>query len=152
MNPCATNAPKRTPPFRQLNFRRRKTIGSTYTQRTTTGGVNSGRTSQLSTPCGGSSSSFRMAGHDPIIKLPEFKREVSEDPKKYLFIYEKIWEEKQIIDEDNKVAQLAITLRDHTLEWYMSLSTNNPPGTTRTIADIKKLMINEFQKPSSEDQ
>jgi hypothetical protein len=34
----------------------------------------------------------------------------------------------------------------------MSLATNNPPGTTRTIADIKKLLINEFQKPSSEDQ
>jgi hypothetical protein len=34
----------------------------------------------------------------------------------------------------------------------MSLATNNPPGTTETIADIKKLLINEFQKPSSEDQ
>jgi hypothetical protein len=69
-----------------------------------------------------------------------------------LFICEKIWEEKQITDEDTKLAQLEITLRDHTLDWYMSLATNNPPGTTRTIADIKKLLINEFQKPSSEDQ
>jgi hypothetical protein len=34
----------------------------------------------------------------------------------------------------------------------MSLATNNPPGTTRMIVDIKKLLINEFQKPSSEDQ
>jgi hypothetical protein len=34
----------------------------------------------------------------------------------------------------------------------MSLATKNPPGTTRTIADIKKLLIIEFQKPSSEDQ
>jgi hypothetical protein len=59
---------------------------------------------------------------------------------------------KQITDEDTKLAQLAITLRDHALDWYMSLATNNPPGTTRTIADIKKLLINEFQKPSSEDQ
>jgi hypothetical protein len=33
----------------------------------------------------------------------------------------------------------------------MSLATNNPPRTTRTIADIKKPLINEFQKPSSED-
>jgi hypothetical protein len=34
----------------------------------------------------------------------------------------------------------------------MILVANSPPGTTRTIGDIKKLLINEFQKPSSEDQ
>jgi hypothetical protein len=34
----------------------------------------------------------------------------------------------------------------------MSLATNNPPETTRMIADIKKFLINEFQKPSSEDR
>jgi hypothetical protein len=69
-----------------------------------------------------------------------------------LFIYENIWEEKQITDEDTKLAQLAITLRDRTLDWYMILSTKNTVVTTEIIADIKKLMINEFQKPSSEDQ
>jgi tellurite resistance-related uncharacterized protein len=69
-----------------------------------------------------------------------------------LFICEKIWEEKQIIDEDTKLTQLAITLRDHTLDLYRSLATNNPPGTTITIAAIKKLLINKFQNPSFEDQ
>jgi hypothetical protein len=34
----------------------------------------------------------------------------------------------------------------------MSLAVNSPPGVTRTIADVKKLLINEFQNPSSEDQ
>ena len=34
----------------------------------------------------------------------------------------------------------------------MSLDTNNAPRMTRTLVDIKKLLINEFQKPSSEDQ
>jgi hypothetical protein len=34
----------------------------------------------------------------------------------------------------------------------MSLDTNSSPGMMRTLADIKKLLINEFQKPSSEDQ
>jgi hypothetical protein len=43
-------------------------------------------------------------------------------------------------------------LRDHALDCYMILAINSPPGTTRTIADVKKLLINEFQKPSSEDQ
>jgi hypothetical protein len=33
----------------------------------------------------------------------------------------------------------------------MILVVNNPPGTTRMIADIKNLLINEFQNPSSKD-
>jgi hypothetical protein len=48
--------------------------------------------------------------------------------------------------------QIDIKLRDHTLDWYMSLAAKNPPGTTKMIVDIKKLLINEFHKPSSEDQ
>jgi len=92
-----------------------------------------------------------MAGHDPTIRLLEIKGEVSEDLEKHLFIYEKIWEEKQIIDKDTKLAQISIALRDHALDWYMSLDTNNPPRTTRMIVDIKKLLINEFHKTSLED-
>jgi hypothetical protein len=61
-----------------------------------------------------------------------------------LFICENIWEEKKIIDEDTKIAQLAIMLRDCALDWYMSLAVNSPPGKTRTIADVKKLLINKF--------
>jgi len=95
---------------------------------------------------------FSMAGHDPTIRLPKFKGEALKDPEKHLFVYEKIWEEKHITDEDTKFVQLVITLRDRALDWYMSLATNNPPGTTITIADIKKLLINEFQKPSLEDK
>jgi hypothetical protein len=144
INPCMNNTPKRKPSFRQPYFRRRKTTGSTSTQGTTTRGSISGSIIQVSTLCGGSSSTFRMAGHDPTIRLPEFKGEASKDPKKHLFIYEKIWEEKYITDEDTKIAQLSITLRDHALDWYMILATKNPPGTTRTIVDIKKLLINEF--------
>ena len=48
--------------------------------------------------------------------------------------------------------QLAIRLRDQALDWYMSLDMNNVPRTTRTLDDIKKLLINEFQKPSSKYQ
>jgi hypothetical protein len=59
---------------------------------------------------------------------------------------------KQITDEDTKVAQLEITFRDRALDWYMGLSTNNPMGTPTTVADVKRQLINEFQKPSSEDQ
>jgi hypothetical protein len=86
------------------------------------------------------------------MRLPELKGEVSEDPKKHLFICEKILEEKHITDEETKLSQLSITLRDRALDWYMILVANSLPGTTRMIGDIKKLMINEFQNPSSEDQ
>jgi hypothetical protein len=34
----------------------------------------------------------------------------------------------------------------------MSLDANSAPGTTRTLEYIKKLLINKFQNPSSEDQ
>jgi hypothetical protein len=94
INPCATNTPRRTPPFRQSNFRRRNIAGSTSIQRKTTRGTNSGRISQVYTLFEGSMSTFMMEGHDPTIRLPEFKGEASEDPKKNLFISEKIWEEK----------------------------------------------------------
>jgi hypothetical protein len=90
INPCATNTPKRTPPFRQSKFEGSQTIGSTSTQGETIGGAISCNTSQVSTLRRGSSSTFKMAGHDPTIKLPKFKGEVSEDPKKHLFICEKI--------------------------------------------------------------
>jgi hypothetical protein len=73
INPCVTNTSKRTPPFRKPKFGRSQTTGSTSTQGTTTRGTSSSRTSQVSTSCRGSSSTFRMAGHDPTIKLPEFK-------------------------------------------------------------------------------
>jgi hypothetical protein len=93
-----------------------------------------------------------MVGHDPTIRLPELKGEVSEDLDEHLFICEKIWEVKQITNEDTKIAQLPIMLRYRALDWYMSLATNSPLGTTKTIREIKKLLRNEFQKPSSEDQ
>jgi hypothetical protein len=128
------------------------TAGSTSPQGATTGGASLGNNSQVSTLHGGGSSSvFRMAGHDPTIRLPEFRGEATEDPEKHLFICAKIWEAKQITDEDTKLAQLAITLRYNALDWYMSLETNNALGMTRTLIDIKKLLINEFEKPSLED-
>jgi hypothetical protein len=66
-----------------------------------------------------------------------------------LFICAKIWEEKKIIDEDTKLSQLVIMLRDCALDWYMSLDINNAPGMTRTLKDVKKLLINDFEKPRS---
>jgi hypothetical protein len=104
INPCATNTPIGTSTFRQPSFERRRTIGSTSTQGTTTGGASLGSISQVSTPRRGSSSTFNMAGHDPTIRLIEFKGEASEDPEKHMFISKNIWEAKQIKDKDTKLA------------------------------------------------
>jgi hypothetical protein len=90
INPCATNTPKRTPSFRKPKFRSIQIAGSTSTQGTTTGGAISGNTSQVSTPRGGSSSTFGMTGHNPTIRLLEFRGEEAEDPEKHLFICTKI--------------------------------------------------------------
>jgi hypothetical protein len=128
INPCVINAPRRTPPLRQPNFRRRKTSGSKSTQGTTTGGTSSRSIIQVSTSCRGSSSTFRMAGHDPTIRLPEFKAEASEDPEKHFFICEKIWEAKQITDEDSKLTQLSITLRDRALDCLHDFSCKQSVG------------------------
>jgi hypothetical protein len=153
ITPCETNTPERTPPFIQPNFNGRKKTRSAPNQGAATGGDISRSSSQVSTLCRGHSSSpLKMTGHDPTIRLPEFKGEASNDPKKHLFICEKIWEAKKIVDGDIKLAQLSITLRDRALDWYMSLAVNSPPGTTRMIADVKKILINEFHKPISEDQ
>jgi hypothetical protein len=152
INPCATTTPKITPPFRQLNFWRRKTTRSTSTKGKIARGSNLESISQVSTPHGGNNSTFRMVGHDPTIRLLEFRGEATEDPEKHFLIFENIWEEKHITDEDTKIVQLAITLRDCTLEWYMSLDLNNAHGMTRKLTDINKRLINEFQKPILEDQ
>ena len=91
INPCATNTPKRTPPFRQPKFEGSPTVGSTYTQGETTGGASLGKLSQVSTLCGGGSSSvFGMVGHNLTIRLPKFRGEVAEDPEKHMFICTKI--------------------------------------------------------------
>jgi hypothetical protein len=143
INPCATNTPRRKPQFRQPKFKGSLTARSTSTQSETPRGSSSDNLSQVSTLRRGRSSLvFGMVGHDPSIKLLEFRGEAAEDPEKHLFICAKIWEVKKIIDEDTKLMQLVITLRDQALDWYMILDINNVPGMTRTLDDIKKLLIN----------
>jgi hypothetical protein len=117
INPCVTNTPKRTSSFRQPKFGGSPIERSTSTTGETTGGASSGSTGQVSTLRGrGRNSVFRMAGHHPMIRLPEFRGEAAEDLEKHLFICANILEEKQITDEDTKLAQLAITLRYHALD------------------------------------
>jgi hypothetical protein len=111
--PCATNTLERTPTFKQLHFSGRGATRQWSNQGKPTRGEILGSNNQLSTQRGGSSSSqFKMAGQYPTIRLPGFRGEALEDPKKHLFICE----EKQITNEDTKLTQLDITLRDRALD------------------------------------
>jgi hypothetical protein len=87
-----------------------------------------------------------------MIILPKLWGETSEEPENNLFIYDKIWEEKKITDEDTKLPQLEITLRYCALDWYMKLDVNSAQGIPKTIVDMKKILVNKFQNPSLEDQ
>jgi hypothetical protein len=49
------------------------------------------------------------------------------------------------------VAQLEITFRDRALDWYMGLTVNITQGAPKIIPDVKKALINELHRPSSED-
>jgi hypothetical protein len=100
-----TSTPKRTPPFRKMNFSGRKTTENTSKKGAATEGSSSRSNSQVYTPRGGiSSTQFNMAGHDPMIRLPEFRGEASEDSEKHIFICENIWKEKHMKDQDTKLA------------------------------------------------
>jgi hypothetical protein len=95
INLCENNTPKRTSLFRQPKFGGSLIARNTSTIGATTGGSSSGNTIQVSTPCsGGSNLVFRIAGHDPTIRLPGFRGEATKDSKKIFFICAKIWEEK----------------------------------------------------------
>jgi hypothetical protein len=102
--PCATDTLERKPTFRKSYFSGIKTTRNTSNKGASTGGAISGSNNEISTPRGGSSSTqLKMVGHDPTIRLPEFRGEASKDPEKQLFICENIWEAKQITGEDKKL-------------------------------------------------
>ena len=83
--------------------------------------------------------------HDDI-KLPIFKGTGSEDLEQFWFLWEAVWNAKQIIDPDVKCAQLITSFRDRDLNWFMKFSSTQHPA----LADIKVSIIKEFKNPKSE--
>jgi hypothetical protein len=104
ITPCATKTSEEEKPVNQQVISGRMIFTGCGSTRNSSRSVSSSSSSQLSTSHeGGSITNFTMEGQDPTIRLPEFRGEESEDPKKHLFICEKIWATKQIKDEDIKV-------------------------------------------------
>ena len=65
------------------------------------------------------------------MKLPTFKGTGAEDPKQHWFLCEVIWTIKQIQDDNTKLVQLATTLRDRALTWYMKYTSNTGQNARR---------------------
>jgi len=59
---------------------------------------------------------------------------------------------KRITDEVAKTVQLETTFRDRALTWYMKYKPTAPARQARSLAEIKKDLLREFQKPKLESQ
>ena len=91
-----------------------------------------------------------MAGDDT--KLDLFHGNGTDDPEQYWFLCEAVWIAKQTTDDGVKKGQLETTLWGCALDWYMKfiqVSTGTP---TKTLNEVRKGLIKEFQKPKSEAQ
>ena len=70
----------------------------------------------------------------------------SEDPEQFWFLCEAVWTAKNIMDQNTRTSQLVTSFRDLALTWFMKFSSTQ----NYVLADIKKAMIKEFNKPKSE--
>ena len=85
-------------------------------------------------------------------KLPLFHGNGTDDLEQYWFLCEAVWTVRQTVDDDVKKGQLATTLWGCALDWYMKfvqVPTGNP---MKTLAEVKRGLIEEFRKPKSEAQ
>ncbi len=80
------------------------------------------------------------------MKLLTFKGIGGEDPEQHWFLCEAIWTIKQIQDDNVKLVQLATTLRERALTWYMKYAATQ----NKTLIEFRTAMIKEFKKPKSE--
>ena len=86
-----------------------------------------------------------MAGDDT--KLPFFHGNKTDDPEQYWFLCEAVWTVRQTTNDDVKKGQLATTVQGCALDWYMKFI-QVPTGTpAKTLDEVRRGLIEEFQKP-----
>ena len=73
------------------------------------------------------------------IKLPIFRGMGTEDPDQHFFLYEAVWNIKQVHIDDIKRVQLTTTFRDRSLTWFMKFSTN-----AEQLKTIKEIVVGYF--------
>jgi hypothetical protein len=82
------------------------------------------------------------------MRLPIFRRDVSEDVDQHWFLCEAVWNIKSITNEAMKRTQFITMLRDCTLSWYMKLVQGLVQP--KPLNEIKNALIIEFKKPKSD--
>jgi hypothetical protein len=93
-----------------------------------------------------------MANQDSTLRLPTFHGMGRDDVEQHWFMCEAIWSVKRVTDEASKIAQLETTFRDRALTWYMKYKATACVGQARSLTEIKRDLLREFQKPKSESQ
>ena len=91
-----------------------------------------------------------MVGTD--VRLPTFNGNGTEDLEQHLFLYEAIWMVRLVHNVDIKKAQMIMTLRGRTLDWFMKFYATPSETPQNTIEEIQATMISEFRKPRSESR
>ena len=91
-----------------------------------------------------------MAGDE--MKLPIINGNGTDDREQYWFLCEVIYTTQQTIDDDVNKIQLANTLRDRALEWFMRFMWAPQGGTMKTLDEIQTRLFEEYKKPKSKVQ
>lgn len=69
------------------------------------------------------------------MKLPTFQGIGNEDPSRFWFVINFVWDTRRITDENLKKAMQVSALQDHVLTWYIMHSTDNPNEGLAVIQD-----------------
>jgi hypothetical protein len=56
------------------------------------------------------------------------------------------------MEKEAKIAQLDTTLKDKAMMWYMKYNSTTPAVQARSLKEIKRYQLREFQRPKSESQ
>jgi hypothetical protein len=94
----------------------------------------------------------RMVNQDNTLRLPVFHIMIKDDAEHHWFTYEAIWSVKRIANEATTITQLETIFRDRSLTWYMKYKATTSTGQARSLTEIKKYMLREFQKSKLESQ
>jgi hypothetical protein len=82
------------------------------------------------------------------MRLPIFKGDGSEDLDRHWFMWEAVWNIKNITNEAVKRNQFSTTLRDRALRWYMKLVQGL--AQPKPLHEINNTLVVQFKKPKSE--
>jgi hypothetical protein len=93
-----------------------------------------------------------MVNQDNTLRLPVFHGMGKDDVEQHWFTSEEIWSMKRITDETTKIVHLETMFRNKALMWYMKYKATMPIGWIRSLVDIKRDLLKEFQNPKSKSQ